>query len=200
MVRRGSTVRVRQRALKSPQSGIFVACSDTTEHLPVKEVLGDRAGSESLEEPLEQERVEAIKGEMRRLLERGSKGKRHRLTRGLANNLLKLGPRSGPSPPSPTSSQQTTPPNADCAPPSSTASSHSAANPKAANARSNASSRRPNLSAPTALALRLPQRHAHRESTRRPHPRPRLSNRVPRPPPESSTPGSIPATRRPTSD
>lgn len=39
-----------------------------------------------------QERVEAIKGEMRRLLERGSKGKRHRLTRGLANNLLKLGP------------------------------------------------------------------------------------------------------------
>jgi len=39
-----------------------------------------------------QERVEAIKGEMRRLLERGSKGKRHRLTRGLANNLLKLEP------------------------------------------------------------------------------------------------------------
>ncbi len=39
-----------------------------------------------------QERVEAIKGEMRRLLERGSKGKRQRLTRGLANNLLKLGP------------------------------------------------------------------------------------------------------------
>jgi transposase len=39
-----------------------------------------------------QERVEAIKGEMRRLLERGSKGKRQRLTRGLANNLLKLWP------------------------------------------------------------------------------------------------------------
>jgi transposase len=39
-----------------------------------------------------QERVEAIKGEMRRLLERGSKGKRHRFTHGLANNLLKLGP------------------------------------------------------------------------------------------------------------
>ena len=37
-----------------------------------------------------QERVEAIKGEMHRLLERGSKGKRQRLTRGLANNLLKL--------------------------------------------------------------------------------------------------------------
>ena len=39
-----------------------------------------------------QERVEAIKSEMRRLLERGSTGKRHRLTRGFAKNLLKLWP------------------------------------------------------------------------------------------------------------
>jgi hypothetical protein len=38
------------------------------------------------------------------------------------------------------SSRPTTPPSADCAPPSSTASSHSEANPKAGNARSNACS------------------------------------------------------------
>ncbi len=50
------------------------------------------------------------------------------------------GPRSGPSRPSPASSRPTTPPSAACAPPSSTASSHLAANPKAANARSNACS------------------------------------------------------------
>jgi transposase len=48
------------------------------------EADGDRA--------LLQERVEAIKSEMRRLLERGSKGKRQRFTRGLATNLLKLWP------------------------------------------------------------------------------------------------------------
>jgi hypothetical protein len=36
---RGSTVRVRQRALKSPQTGIFVVWIGTTEHLLVKEGL-----------------------------------------------------------------------------------------------------------------------------------------------------------------
>jgi hypothetical protein len=38
MVRRGSTVRVRQRALakkKSPETGIFVACHSATEHLRI---------------------------------------------------------------------------------------------------------------------------------------------------------------------
>jgi len=38
------------------------------------------------------ERVEPLEYQMRRLLERASKGKRHRLTRGIATNLLKLGP------------------------------------------------------------------------------------------------------------
>jgi len=39
MVRRGSTVRVRQRALKSRKTGIFVVWTGTTEHLPVLEVV-----------------------------------------------------------------------------------------------------------------------------------------------------------------
>jgi hypothetical protein len=36
--RRGSTVRVRQRALKSPQSGIFVVQTGSAEYLLVKEI------------------------------------------------------------------------------------------------------------------------------------------------------------------
>jgi Transposase IS66 family len=87
-----------------------------------------------------QQRVEAIKGEMRRLLERGSKGKRHRLTHGLANNLLKLWPALWTFATIPEVEPTNNAAERACAPPSSTASSHSAANPKAANARSNASS------------------------------------------------------------
>jgi hypothetical protein len=42
MVRRGSTVRVRQRALKSPEIGIFVVSIDMKEHLPITEGVDGR--------------------------------------------------------------------------------------------------------------------------------------------------------------
>jgi hypothetical protein len=49
MVRRGSTVRVRQRALKSPEIGIFVVWGDMTEHLLFREgVTRPDARSEGL--------------------------------------------------------------------------------------------------------------------------------------------------------
>jgi hypothetical protein len=54
MVRRGSTVRVRQRALKSPQSGVLFPVLMEPSTSLLRRCFSDRAGAESLKEPLEQ--------------------------------------------------------------------------------------------------------------------------------------------------
>ncbi len=54
MVRRGSTVRVRQRALKPPQTGIFVVSVDMKELLLCKEGLSRSAVPRNAAEPLAQ--------------------------------------------------------------------------------------------------------------------------------------------------
>jgi len=60
MVRRGSTVRVRQRALKSPEIGIFVARTGTTEHLLDSEGLDDCGRPESARKRREEAPVGAF--------------------------------------------------------------------------------------------------------------------------------------------
>jgi hypothetical protein len=89
-------------------------------------------------------RIRLLRRELKPILRRyAGKAPRYKRTRGLARNLLKSGPRSGPSARSTASSRPTTTPSARCAQQSSTANSPSAA--KAPTARPES----PTCSAPT---------------------------------------------------
>jgi transposase len=87
------------------------------------------------------QRVASIKSQMRPLLEWGSTGKRQRHVHALAKNLLKLWPALWTFAEVPDVESTNNAPSAVFALPSSTASSHSAAGRRAANARSSGCSR-----------------------------------------------------------